>query len=252
MCKKIVLVMSLVLALSLGASGAWGELINCPDLTLIQTESGAGPLSLGGWQDVVGPTTPFQTFNATFDTSSHVLTMFTNWGPGDKSFGSVISFLTADLFLNYNPNTNTADAAVRLRGGLGTTLQTVFYNPTIQTSEDLLVPSGVLAFGGRYTTNIAPAIGPPSFEVPVQASAGTSTGTASVTWTAFGAEPLFSFAVDLDQITGLDFKDFSFLWGTATCGNDVITCTPIPLPPSLLLLGSGLLGLGGWRRFRKS
>ena len=48
--------------------------------------------------------------------------MFTNWGPGDKSFGSVISFLTADLFLNYDPNTNTADAAVRLRGGLGTTL----------------------------------------------------------------------------------------------------------------------------------
>ncbi len=26
----------------------------------------------------------------------------------------------------------------------------------------------------------------------------------------------------------------------------------VPLPTSLLLLGSGLLGLGGWRRFRKS
>lgn len=28
--------------------------------------------------------------------------------------------------------------------------------------------------------------------------------------------------------------------------------TPVPLPPSLWLLGSGLLSLGGWRRFRKS
>ena len=28
--------------------------------------------------------------------------------------------------------------------------------------------------------------------------------------------------------------------------------TPVPLPPTVLLLGSGLLGLAGWRRFRKS
>jgi hypothetical protein len=27
---------------------------------------------------------------------------------------------------------------------------------------------------------------------------------------------------------------------------------PVPLPPTMLLLGSGLLGLVGWRRFRKS
>jgi hypothetical protein len=25
----------------------------------------------------------------------------------------------------------------------------------------------------------------------------------------------------------------------------------VPLPPTVLLLGSGLLGLAGWRRFRK-
>ncbi len=31
-----------------------------------------------------------------------------------------------------------------------------------------------------------------------------------------------------------------------------ITVTTVPLPATLLLFGSGLLGLGGWRRFRKS
>jgi hypothetical protein len=33
---------------------------------------------------------------------------------------------------------------------------------------------------------------------------------------------------------------------------DKVELTPIPLPPTALLLGSGLLGLASWRRFRKS
>ena len=32
----------------------------------------------------------------------------------------------------------------------------------------------------------------------------------------------------------------------------IIYGAPVPVPPSMLLLGSGLLGLAGWRRFRKS
>jgi len=28
--------------------------------------------------------------------------------------------------------------------------------------------------------------------------------------------------------------------------------SPVPVPPTLLLLGSGLMGLVGWRRFRKN
>jgi hypothetical protein len=31
-----------------------------------------------------------------------------------------------------------------------------------------------------------------------------------------------------------------------------VDTAPVPLPPTFWLLGSGLLGLGGWRRFRKS
>jgi len=38
-------------------------------------------------------------------------------------------------------------------------------------------------------------------------------------------------------------------WGSES---GVFLTSQVPLPPSLLLLGSGLLGLAGWRRFRKS
>lgn len=34
-------------------------------------------------------------------------------------------------------------------------------------------------------------------------------------------------------------------------GYEAIMTSPVPLPPTMLLLGSGLLGLGAWRRFRK-
>jgi hypothetical protein len=42
-------------------------------------------------------------------------------------------------------------------------------------------------------------------------------------------------------------------WGTTYWSvNDwTYTQTPVPIPPSALLLGSGLLGLAGWRKFRK-
>jgi len=42
----------------------------------------------------------------------------------------------------------------------------------------------------------------------------------------------YSWKADTDKVSGGDF--------------------PVPLPPTALLVGSGLLGLAGWRRFRKS
>lgn len=251
MRKMMLVVMSLMLTLSLGATGAWGGVLDFSDVTLIQNWSGAG--HKGAWQDVVGTDVPFNTFKATFDTSSHVLTMFTNWDPTKSPVPTGIpgvNFSTADLFLNFNPLTNAAFAAVTLGNLLGANTGTVFFNPTFKTSQDLFLPSGLSQFGGVYTTNINSA-GPPSFKIPVKATGGTSTGTATVTWASLGAtEPLFSFAIDLDDIAGLNTNNASFLWGTATCGNDVITGT-VPVPPTLLLLGSGLLGLGFMRRRMK-
>ena len=45
-----------------------------------------------------------------------------------------------------------------------------------------------------------------------------------------------------DGAKGRYFTDYKF-WSYSQ--------TPVPLPPTVLLFGSGLLGLAGWRRFRK-
>jgi hypothetical protein len=252
MSKKLLLIVTVLLALSFGVSGAWANgVLTCSDHTLVNEFIGTADK---GWKDVVGTDVPFNTFSAAFDPTTHILSIYTNWGPGDHVFSPVpgFPFITADLFLNYDPNTKTALAAVELFGAANaTTSNNVYYNPTTITTSFDLFGNEAFGYGKFYTTNDNVA-GPPSFLVPVTASGGT-TDTVDVLWSAQSAtEPLFYFSVDLDDIVGLDPNNFSFLWASATCANDVITCRPIPLPPSLLLLGSGLLGLGvmGFRRKR--
>jgi hypothetical protein len=53
------------------------------------------------------------------------------------------------------------------------------------------------------------------------------------------------------------FEDFSKFYLKDVAGNVVFQdglgqLSPVPVPPAALLFGSGLLGLVGWRRFRKS
>jgi hypothetical protein len=61
-----------------------------------------------------------------------------------------------------------------------------------------------------------------------------------------GAEGAF-----IDPLTG------DFVFSTFGGGNHIVVVKgfvpppPVPIPPSMFLLGSGLLGLAGWRRFRK-
>ena len=54
--------------------------------------------------------------------------------------------------------------------------------------------------------------------------------------------------VEIDEFMVLD-QEFepTYLWTSLQA-----TSAVVPLPPTVWLLGSGLLGLVGWRRFRKS
>jgi hypothetical protein len=89
------------------------------------------------------------------------------------------------------------------------------------------------------------------------------TGTEIYTYRTGGfvVDPSINFindtAYSVPNLGVLHFPDYSAgyydLWGGGWFGpNFESTTLPVPVPPTLLLLSSGLLGLVGWRRLRKA
>jgi hypothetical protein len=241
--KKIVsvaLALLFLLGLSVSSALAYDFLNN----TMVQPWHLTNPTG-GAYQNartnpIQGATPEFNTYGANWNPSTHVLTIFSNWGPARDG---TLGVTTADLFIDLGCN-GTYDFAVGLdlnsngnglnRAGL------VYSTATYQTSQDLFNANGGVIYGGQVDPTSPHAI-------PVLAAGGVTGATASpVLWSTLGGLPDYSVSVNL---TGLVDGNFGFLWGSGTCGNGPIeTC--VPIPPSVLLMGSGLLGLGllGWRR----
>ncbi len=231
MKKTLLLIFMVAASVALCVTGAWAYQFN--PVAEVESYQGTSATSWNGgyWHPVIADSNDpsFNIQGANFDGST--LDIFTSFPAATGDLGAV----AADLTL-YSAGTTWA---VRLSpiapGGGGTTVGELFINPIYNTSVHYFSSTGDIYGGAHNPANPTP--------IPVWATSGDQGTTVPVTWLTGEVE------VDLAAIPGFNLGDFSFLYASGTCANSILTGSdPVPLPPSVLLLGSGLVGLAFLRR----
>lgn len=116
-----------------------------------------------------------------------------------------------------------------------------------ETSFANVNPIGSLIYGGAFKGDADPA-GSEQAPVEVRMVDYTTFALGNMTWVV--NDPTFNVNNNVpDYKITLVFNnppngEFAYLWATARCANDVVY-SPAPIPGSLMLLGSALLGLLG-------
>lgn len=228
---KKLLILFLTLGLLVGASAAWAYTINDASNDAIGVEFESYGIDVLNYTPGV-------------DSGPITLKIYTDYPQAGVTVGSWVT-TAADVFISETYYGNSYLWAIPLVSRPGFDAGTMYAVAVggFKISDDF-DPGGGFIYNHNVPTQIS-AIG--------NNYGNTSFGGGSVNWAALGSLPNW-------EVTGIPgghlYQDdpsgkWNITWGTATCANDVVGGdAQVPIPPSALLLGTGLLGLVGfgWRR----
>lgn len=146
------------------------------------------------------------------------------------------SFLGNPTFTNQTAGLDNLSNTVNFDPSLGLSVGGFAWGSHITFTGKIYLTAGSNTFTVRHDDGVVLAID--TFGIVINSGAPTPAIDSSFTIINPGAASLFAYTLDYNEANGapavLEFPH-----------------SEVPLPPTILLLGSGLLGLAGWRRFRK-